>query len=368
MTRRIDTRALSGAVLAAFCAFSAEGGGDGAFLTLFCLSAFAVPAVSFFRGVPRPRTSSAPFPLFAYLGLGFLWASFRGAGDAALVEAVLLAGLGFLAVGGGVFDAVFLSICSMGLLVGAANGGLDSPYPFLAAFAAMAWWLSSGGKWRKKLVPPIRRRGSAFSAAWQTGAFALSAGVVWLFQPRLASRIVFSSAPSGGSEAGGFPIQRFFETLWLAVRGSASAFWDFLASPWGAAFLLSAFSAAVLYIFRGAIAAFSAEISARRRGERCLRSAGKASSRNDYGECVRLCYMATRAFLEAAGHPKKEGADLFDYAADLEGIPPEARKDALVVFLLYSKLVYGSLGAARRDSDEALRRAGEIARSPRHPR
>jgi len=310
------------------------------------------------------RKGIPPIPFFTLFGLA--WAVFRGGGEGALVEAVLFAGLGFLAAGRPVFDAVFLAVCSMALLVGASKEGSGGPpWPLAAVSASAVWWMLARERAGRPGSAARRsaRRASAVSAAWQLVFLAVCAGALWFPFERLASSVRAVSAggpPSDTAAPVGSTVfvWRVFEALWNGVASAASALAGFLFSPWGAALGVCAVLALAAYLSRDMFAAFLAGISAKRRGERYLSMAGEAS---DPGERVRLCYMAARAFLEAAGHPRRSNAELFDYAASLEEISPEARKDAMVVFLLYSKLVYGRLGVIKRDSDEALRRAGSLA-------
>ncbi len=87
-------------------------------------------------------------------------------------------------------------------------------------------------------------------------------------------------------------------------------------------------------------------------------NAATAVAAADPPATIAHCYRMTRELLELAGCPRMNNMDLFDYGKSLESsLGPALSTEALVVFFIYSRSIYGMSNCTREDSAEALRRA-----------
>ena len=86
----------------------------------------------------------------------------------------------------------------------------------------------------------------------------------------------------------------------------------------------------------------------------------EANINNDPALCLKLCYLTSRDLLDLAGYPRKNNLELFDYGASLKAINPKLCKDVLVIFSLYSKMVYSPLPATSNESKKAFESLREM--------
>jgi hypothetical protein len=96
--------------------------------------------------------------------------------------------------------------------------------------------------------------------------------------------------------------------------------------------------------------------------ERLMRRASKLVTSNPR-RCVKLCYLVVRDSLNAAGYPRERNMELFQYGNSLENLDDNARKDILVIFLLFSKSAYGREPVTPKESFEALERLTRVRTS-----
>lgn len=369
------TEYVVGALFSACCACAALwGGGEWLFLVSFC--GIALPLGLFLVRSER----FAPERVFPILALAWFVARFAVAGggapdSAAGVETALIAGAGFLYGERRFQRGVFLCVGAAALLYGASNSHPSYPFFLIAAFLAGGAWLSAVEmeKFRSRRAFRAAKRAFGVSLAWQTAVAAVCAVVLGIWFVEAAGRVA-SVVPRGGTadeavravavsppEAGVHG--RLLE--WFAV--SAETLWrtavDIFFNPWGAVAAVCAGLALSAWVARRRISRVLEAFAAKRRAERDLRVAKLKADEGDAAGCVRLCYRAARTFLEAAGFPREGNLELFDYAASLEKLDGEVRKDAMVVFLIHTKLVYGTVGALRKDCDEALKRAASVGKA-----
>lgn len=123
-----------------------------------------------------------------------------------------------------------------------------------------------------------------------------------------------------------------------------------------------ALSVIIIVVLLSRVVIFSFRERARR--ERLMRSAlahfdeAAASAAADPPATIAHCYRMTRELLELAGCPRMNNMDLFDYGKSLEDILGQTLStEALVVFFIYSRSIYGMSNCTREDSAEALRRS-----------
>jgi len=87
---------------------------------------------------------------------------------------------------------------------------------------------------------------------------------------------------------------------------------------------------------------------------RKMYSKAEENVNNDPALCLKLCYLTSRGILDLAGYPREKNLELFDYGESLQVINPELSKDVLVIFSLYSKMVYSPLPATSIESKKAF--------------
>lgn len=82
--------------------------------------------------------------------------------------------------------------------------------------------------------------------------------------------------------------------------------------------------------------------------------------RNSPDENVRLCYGLSRKALSAAGWPRCNNMELFDYGATLNKIDHAFCNNVLVLYYIYTKTIYSTEPASRDEGDTAVERARSI--------
>ncbi len=73
-------------------------------------------------------------------------------------------------------------------------------------------------------------------------------------------------------------------------------------------------------------------------------------------ENINICYRITRELLELSGFKREHNMELFNYGASLERIDFNLSKDVCVIFLIYSKINYGTSEPNKDDVDTSFQR------------
>jgi hypothetical protein len=161
-----------------------------------------------------------------------------------------------------------------------------------------------------------------------------------------------------------------FKDMFAAIRINLTAafkkffsgwknFVGWLMTPAGVGFLL-------FIIFIGALLYFSPWffriVNKRIRLKKCEAwfVAAKKSVSRDPRKSIALCYRMTRELLDIAGWPRINNMELFDYGATLKNIDKDLCKDTLVVYFLYTKIVYSEEEPGEDDSKNAFKKTALV--------
>jgi len=125
---------------------------------------------------------------------------------------------------------------------------------------------------------------------------------------------------------------------------------------------IAAVVAAALFLAYPLLRAFIKKRLTRSICDRLMKRASKLVASNPR-RCVKLCYLVVRDSLNVAGYPRERNMELFQYGNSLENLDENARKDILVIFLLFSKSAYSLEPITPRDSLEALERLSKVRNS-----
>ncbi|MCK5843574.1 MAG: transglutaminase domain-containing protein [Victivallales bacterium] len=151
-----------------------------------------------------------------------------------------------------------------------------------------------------------------------------------------------------------------------ALVDSLKRCWRFsveLVKKYGLAVLgVAAFVVLMLFLVFPLLSAFINKCLSRLTCERLIKRASKLVASNPR-RCVKLCYLVVRDSLNAAGYPRERNKELFQYGNSLENLDENARKDILVIFLLFSKSAYSREATTPRESVEALERLSRVRAS-----
>lgn len=75
---------------------------------------------------------------------------------------------------------------------------------------------------------------------------------------------------------------------------------------------------------------------------------------------LKLSYLSLRTLLAEAGFPKKNNLELFDYGESFKSIDPAFSHNVLLIFSLYSKMVYSTSVATADESRKAFQSLSEL--------
>jgi hypothetical protein len=150
--------------------------------------------------------------------------------------------------------------------------------------------------------------------------------------------------------------------LTAALKKLLSGWKDFakwLATPHGIGFLLFLVALGVLLYFMPSIYRY---INKRIRLKKCeaLFVAAKKAVSKDPGQAIALSYRLTRELLDIAGWPRIKNMELFDYGATLKNVDKDLCKDTLVIYFIYTKIVYSEEVAQEDDSKTVFKKAASV--------
>ncbi|OGV52047.1 MAG: hypothetical protein A2017_03595 [Lentisphaerae bacterium GWF2_44_16] len=75
---------------------------------------------------------------------------------------------------------------------------------------------------------------------------------------------------------------------------------------------------------------------------------------------IRLAYRTARELLNLGGWPRKNNMELFEYGASLKGVDTLLCKDVLVIYFIYTQMVYSAVKPSVENSKAAVERISRI--------
>ncbi|OGV37153.1 MAG: hypothetical protein A2X48_04910 [Lentisphaerae bacterium GWF2_49_21] len=140
----------------------------------------------------------------------------------------------------------------------------------------------------------------------------------------------------------------------LFMKGLKNLF-NWIFSFQGLAAMLAALS---LYAFYFSMVKIRYLLRRRRRIRKCLGIIERFHTFSDKhpSENINICYRITRELLDVSGLKREHNMELFNYGASLEKLDYNLSKDVCVIFLIYSKISYGTSEPDRDDVDSSFQR------------
>ncbi|HCE46226.1 MAG TPA: hypothetical protein DET40_21995 [Lentisphaeria bacterium] len=166
------------------------------------------------------------------------------------------------------------------------------------------------------------------------------------------------------------------KVMWNDLKHNASVMWNLFINGvkkvlfWLVGFnglltMLSILGVCFIYLVVLKIRNF---LRRRRRIRKCLAIIERFHSFSEKhpAENINLCYRITRELLELSGLRRDHNMELFDYGASLERLDYNLSKDVCVIFLIYSKISYGTSEPNRDDVETVLQRITRIRNNLRN--
>lgn len=161
-----------------------------------------------------------------------------------------------------------------------------------------------------------------------------------------------------------------FKDMFAAIRINLTAvlkkfvsgwkdFAGWLMTPSGVAFLLFIVCIGVFVYFSPLIFRLIDKRIRLKKCEAWFVAAKKSVSKNPR-KSIALCYRMTRELLDIAGWPRIKNMELFDYGATLKNVDTALCKDTLVIYFIYTKIVYSEEDAVEDDSKTVFKKAASV--------